>query len=476
MHGFEPYDARMLFETTNDFRAAIAGCLEVRQDQVIVHNQPRLREKSIVDFVYNAVFHPNTAWRQMLHWLIRACAAELEIHPASLYAFFDARGHNVIPRMTVLAFNLRTLSFDLARACLRAAHRAQTNALVFQLSPREAFYSQQSWHEYASCILGAAIREGHIGPVFLQVDQLALRGNDENRDDFTALVTETMDAGYFQYILDGTHLIDQRQPSEQDQLQDTLIACADASAFLRLQQPAGVTLSLGCEIPLSAEPNVTANFTRVFANSFLPALRSRGEHFENISKIALPTQTSVSDYPLPSQLSALEFEIANEAGELLQRDFHLAGAALHDVSSMPEALFDRLREGGICEAHMGTRLQDLVLDQPAFPEELKARLYRWLDETHPVHSGRKRGPQEYIENRKFALGAFKRELWNLGSDTRNALAESVEREVENRLVRLGLTNRARLVLDLTRIQRVNAPPPRSGLHHTAQQRLADLLA
>src|SRR5699024_6185533 len=80
----------------------------------------------------------------------------------------SARGeyHNI----TTPAINLRMLAYDMAQRVFRAAKETGTRQLLLELARSEMGYTEQRPAEYASCVLGAAIRENWTGPVMIQGD------------------------------------------------------------------------------------------------------------------------------------------------------------------------------------------------------------------------------------------------------------------------------------------------------------------
>jgi len=75
---------------------------------------------------------------------------------------------------TVPALNIRTMTFDVARAVFRAVKKEKVGAFIFEIARSEISYTKQSPEEYISVILGAAIREGFKGPLFFQGDHFQI--------------------------------------------------------------------------------------------------------------------------------------------------------------------------------------------------------------------------------------------------------------------------------------------------------------
>jgi fructose/tagatose bisphosphate aldolase len=467
----------MLFETMEDFRSALDGVLEVHNDEVRIIDQARFRNRTIDQLVYNAVFQPYDDWREFIHWLIRESAAVMEVHPASLYSFYEAEGKGLIPRMTVPACNLRTLSYDLARPCFRAAHQQNAGPLLFQLSQLEFAFTEQSPSEFASCVLAAAIKEGHVGPVFLQVDRLSgdeASMREHELDIAKSFIDESINAGFYNFILEATRLFEPDRPTESEQLRACVDATALLGAYIRECQPAGVTICLGGEVPRLVEDNFQAELARAYMDEFLTAVRTRQPQAEGLSKVSLGTHSEVYQESQGASQVQEDFAAVNDLGEILRRGYHLAGSVMHDVSGLPDELLDKLAQSGICEVHLASRIQNLVLDHPQFPTDLKEEMYTRLDnmsrEINAAHDA-----EYYRAKRKYALFAFKRALWDMPTEVREAIGADLEAEMADRIGRLGLINSERPMLDNMRIQRVHPEVPKGGLHPTAEKKLHFLL-
>ena len=81
-----------------------------------------------------------------------------------------ARGRGECSGFTVPAFNIRGITYDTVRAAFRAARACHAGAFILELARSEIGYTAQRPAEYAAVVLGAAVREGWEGPVFLQGD------------------------------------------------------------------------------------------------------------------------------------------------------------------------------------------------------------------------------------------------------------------------------------------------------------------
>src|SRR5436305_12075708 len=78
---------------------------------------------------------------------------------------------------------VRAMAYDTARAVVRAAKKLNAGALIFEIARSEIGYTEQRPHEYAAVVLGAALREGFTGPVFIQGDHVQTNAKKYNSPD-----------------------------------------------------------------------------------------------------------------------------------------------------------------------------------------------------------------------------------------------------------------------------------------------------
>ena len=110
-------------------------------------------------------------------WLIWELAQYEGVRPWSIHDLYLARGRGAVPaNFTVPAMNLRALTYDVARAVFRAALKLKVGAMIFEIARSEIGYTSQRPAEYVSSVLGAAVKEGYTGPVFIQGDHFHVNG------------------------------------------------------------------------------------------------------------------------------------------------------------------------------------------------------------------------------------------------------------------------------------------------------------
>ena len=112
----------------------------------------------------------DVAKKRQLAKKIFDAAYEEGIYSASIQEFYVARGRGEFAGFTVPAINLRSMTYDLARAIFRVANKNDSGAFVFEIARSEIGYTNQPPIEFASMVMAAAIKEGYSGPVFIQGD------------------------------------------------------------------------------------------------------------------------------------------------------------------------------------------------------------------------------------------------------------------------------------------------------------------
>ena len=179
-----------------------------------------------------------------------------------------------------------------------------------------------------------------------------------------------------------------------------------------------------------------------------------------LSKVSVQTGTSHGGVPLPGggvAEVALDFEVLRQLGEYA-RSRGLAGAVQHGASTLPESLFHRFPEVGTAEVHLATGFQNLLLDHPAFPGDLRGEMLAWLRE-HAADEAKPGDTEEQFlyRTRKKALGPFKRALWEVPT---LATILDAQRATFDRLFRqLGVAGSAAIVERFVEPTDDPLPPP-----------------
>ena len=108
--------------------------------------------------VWTSVFGKDAELRGAARFTVRTLAARAGIRPASIHDLYLAMGRGDASGFTVPAINVRAMSYDTARAVIRAAKKLYAGAFIFEIARSEIGYTEQRPHEYAAVVLGAALR------------------------------------------------------------------------------------------------------------------------------------------------------------------------------------------------------------------------------------------------------------------------------------------------------------------------------
>ena len=125
------------------------------------------------------------------------------IYPCSIHQFYLARGRGEFGGFTVPAINLRSMTYDLAKAIFRVARKNNSGAFIFEIAKSEMGYTNQPPIEYSAVVLAAAIKEGYHGPVFIQGDHFQANAKkyaekpEEELQGLKDLIKQSIDAGFY---------------------------------------------------------------------------------------------------------------------------------------------------------------------------------------------------------------------------------------------------------------------------------------
>ena len=377
--------------------------------------------------------------RDAARWLIRVAAPALGAWPASIHPLYMAAGRGEYANRTAPAINVRRNRLQHARRLpRRAGERLQDHALW--LARSEMSYTQQRPGEYASNALAAAIKEGYQGPVFIQGDHYQISAKnyagdaDRELDALRELTSEAIAAGYLNIDIDASTIVDISLPTLAEQQQLNAHLTAMFTEFIREQEPAGVTVSIGGEIGEVGQRNSTVQELYAFMTAYMTELQDRERMLRRdlagISKISVQTGTSHGGVVLPDGTIAdvaVDFETLGQLSEVARIDYGLGGAVQHGASTLPEVAFGRFAEANAVEVHLATAFQNQIFEHPAFPADLKDEIYAYLSANHADE--RKEGQtdaQFFYGARKRAFGLFKRQLWDLPVETRDRIADDLE--------------------------------------------------
>lgn len=380
-------------------------------------------------------------------YLVRKTAQALGIIPASIHDLYTARGKHELPHtFTVPAMNLRSLSFDAARAVFRVARSMDAGAFIFEIARSEIGYTDQRPGEYATNVLAAAIAEGFSGPVFIQGDHFQVSAKryasspDAELKAVRDLTAEAIRAGFFNIDIDTSTLVDLSKETipEQQALNSRL--SAEFTSFIRQQEPQGVTVSVGGEIGEVGGHNSTESELRAYMDGYMSELEKPGSDGVGLSKISIQTGTSHGGVVLPDGSIAsvkVDFDTLLHLSRVAREAYNLGGAVQHGASTLPEDAFGKFVESEAIEVHLATNFQNILYDH--LPEDLRSEIYAYLDKNHSdERKPTMTDEQFYYSSRKRAIGPFKKRFWDMPAPVREEVSAAWEKQFRKLFELLGM--------------------------------------
>jgi fructose/tagatose bisphosphate aldolase len=464
----------MIYKDVEELRGAIKGIVQVNKEgTVTVLDEKRLKEDLIDDLIYNAVLNPDPELVKGIRWLIRRIGSGLGIIPSSIQDLYQAIGEKKVTGFTVPAINIRGLTFDVARAVLRAALKNKVGAVIFEIARSEIGYTYQRPSEYASCIIAAAIKEDFQGPLFLQGDHFQVNAKRYAKDAKAEvgaakdLIREGIEAGFYNIDVDTSTLVDLSKPTTYDQQRLNFDVAAELTAYIRQLEPEGISVSVGGEIGEIGGKNSTVEELKAFMDGYLESLQKKGKGIRGISKIAVQTGTTHGGVPLPDGSVAkvkLDFETLEDLSRAARDDYGLSGAVQHGASTLPDEAFDRFPKTGAAEIHLATGFQNMIYDSEHFPSPLRDMIYDYIRKNLSGEKKEGQTDEQFIyKTRKKGFGPFKRELWDLSSDIRSRIGNELEAKFDFLFKKLNVGETDRVVKEYVKPKDIISPAPLDGL-------------
>ena len=416
---------------------------------------------SIDKIITDLVLSDDAATKKVLAKKILGMAYKSGIYPASIHDLYMASGRGEFSGFTVPAINLRSLTYDLARAIFRVAKKNNSGAFIFEIAKSEMGYTAQAPVEYTSAVLSAAIKEGYKGPVFIQADhtQVNAKKFQENPDkELQALqdvIADSIMAGFYNIDIDSSTLVDLSKTEIKKQQKNNYEVCAKLTQFIRRIEPKGITVSVGGEIGEVGHQNSTPEDLRAFMQGYRERLR---KGLVGISKISIQTGTSHGGVVKADGSIAevkLDFATLNTLSGIAKKEFGLGGAVQHGASTLPEDMFHKFPENNTIEVHLATGFQNMMLDSGNFPADLKKKMYGWLAVNAAAE--RKEGEtdeQFFYKARKKALGPFKKDIMGLPQGLRDLIAAEIEGKFDFLFKQLDAVNNRELADKYVTLKRV----------------------
>ncbi len=423
----------MLAKTNKELFSMVAGAVTVDGNKVTVVNESLLPEK-IDGVVYTAAFGEGLV-RDTARWLVWQIGQAVGVYPASIHELYIAVGRGDVPaNFTVPAMNVRAMNFTTSRAIFRAANKLGVGAMLFEIARSEMGYTSQRPAEYTTSVLGAALKEGFRGPVYIQGDHFQVSAGRYASDpeaELTALndlMAEAIDAGFYNIDIDSSTLVDLSFPTLDEQQKVNYTLCAQLTKVARSLEPKGIHVSLGGEIGEVGHKNSTVEELHAFMNGYNKEVGDT----VGLSKISVQTGTSHGGVVLADGTLAdvkVDFETLRDLSQSARDDFGMGGAVQHGASTLPASAFDKFPEVGTLEIHLATGFQNIIYDN--LPADVVKAAYAYLHENHKNEWKEGKSEEQFLYSaRKRAIGAFKQEWWDLDEAAHAKIGKALQDQFE----------------------------------------------
>ena len=397
------------------------------------------------------VMNDDVTKKKQLAKKILDVAHEKGAYPSSIHEFYMARGKGEFSGFTVPAINLRSMTYDLARAIFRAAEKNRSGAFVFEIARSEIGYTNQPPIEFASMVIAAAIKESYSGPMFIQGDHFQVNAAkfkenpDKEIEALQTLIQDAISSGFYNIDIDSSTLVDPSKPALKEQQLLNYEVCAKVTQFIRCIEPKGLRISVGGEIGEIGRQNSTPEELRAFMAGF----EDKTGNLIGMSKISVQTGTTHGGIVLPNGSIAqikLDFNTLERLSRIARKEFGLAGAVQHGASTLPPEAFHKFVECETAEVHLATDFQNMTYESEHFPAELKSKMYEWLRVNAAGEAKQGETKEQFLyKTRKKALGPFKKEIMRLPQETRDAIAAELENKFDFLFKQLNVVNKRALV-------------------------------
>ena len=423
--------------------------IEVKDGSVRVKNRVKLKD-SIDSFVVNAVFETDEGKRKALFLFIKEIAKACGAIPSSIQGLYEEMGR-AYTGFTVPAINIRGLTYDVARAIFRKAIEMKVGALIFEIARSEIGYTKQRPLEYAAVVLGAAVREGFEGPVFIQGDHFQLvrknyLGDPEAETKYIrGLIQESVEAEFYNIDIDASTLVDLDKPTVKEQQKPNFEKTADLADHVRSVQPSGVDVSIGGEIGEIGGKNSTPEELKAFLDGFKETFRGA----KGLSKLSVQTGTAHGGVVLADGSLAkvkIDFETLRVLSSLARKKYGLSGCVQHGASTLPEEAFHMFPETETSEIHLATGFQNIIYDSVHLPAEFREGVYAFIKTEYAKERKEGQTEEQFIYSvRKKGFGPLKKKWWDLPFDVKNPIMKELESRFALLFTKLKVTNTTEIV-------------------------------
>ena len=432
--------------------------------------RPKLRDihavRSGIETIVRLAVFGTPGEQALARYAIHAAAPELGAVSSSILGLYTARGSGDVSGFTAPAVNIRGLGFDMARALFRAMKATNGAATIFELARSEMGYTHQEPAELAAVVLGAAIAEDYTGPVFIQGDHFQANAKRFSADPegetaaLEELIRKSVAAQFYCIDIDASTLVDLSFDRVTDQQAPNARLTARLARLVRELEPAGITISIGGEIGEVGKHNSTVEELGSYVDGFREIV---GPSFTGLAKVSVQTGTTHGGIPLPDgsiARVAIDFDTLEQMSRVARDRYGMAGAVQHGASTLPDDLFHRFPAVETAEIHLATGFQNLIMDHECFPADLMQEMHAYAEANFAnERSAGETEIQFFYKTRKKLWGPFKRQVWDLPADIRQAFSHTLQDKFEFLIHQLKANDTREITLRHVIQQPVEIEPP-----------------
>jgi fructose/tagatose bisphosphate aldolase len=310
--------------------------------------------------------------------------------------------------------------------------------------------------------MGAAIKEGFRGPLFIQGDHFQVSASSFKADPekelgaVKNLISESIEAGFYNIDIDTSTLVDLSYESLDDQQKTNYESCAELTRYVRDCEPDKIVISLGGEIGEVGGKNSTIPELHAFMKGYNNSL----DLLTGISKISVQTGTSHGGVVLADGTLAqvkVDFDTLGELSRVARTEYGLGGAVQHGASTLPASAFDKFPEVDTIEIHLATNFQNIIYDN--LPADLVKDAYDYIQSNHKQEWKEGKTEDQFLySTRKKAIGPFKKDWWYSDDQNQAHLGQVLQEQFEFLFEKLGAVNTHDFTNEVTTT--VEQPRPR----------------
>ena len=431
------------FTSIQEIQKILEGAINIRDKVVTVVDAKAIKSDVWADMAYTSTFGSSEV-KDLARRVIFAVGESLGIKRQSIHNLYMAIGRGETGGFSMPAINLRAITFHSALSAFKAAKKLNVGAVIMEIARSEIGYTDQPPMEYAANVVAAAIAAGWNRPVFLQGDHFQanrkkyLADPDSEVAAIKNLVARALEAGFYNIDVDSSTLVDISKKNLRDQQELNSKVCADITRFIREKSPKGVIVSVGGEIGEIGGTNSNEADMDAFMDGFL----EYAGDIESISKMAVQTGTAHGGVVLPDGSIAsvkLDFDVLKRLGRMAREKYHIGGVVQHGASTLPEDMFYRFPQEKTLEVHLATQFQNMVYDH--IPADLKNEIYTWLESEKKAEWKDGWTREQFLyKTRKRAIGAFKKQLWDMPEPIIEEIMQALEMKFTHLFKLLGMEN------------------------------------